>query len=265
MIVQPWARVGRASDRGRVRTRNEDSCHVGRSLFVVADGMGGHAAGEVASRIAVGAMAEIADRADLTVADIVEQVHRANRRVLSSAARHPEQTGMGTTLAGLAVVTVGGSAHWAAFNVGDSRIYRFLDGHLHQVSVDHSEVGELVESGALTVEEAQHHPSRHVVTRIVGRDPLAPVDTWVFPPYPGERFVLCTDGLTNELDLPHIRIILESNPDPQTAAAILVQEAVRAGGRDNVTVVVVASAEGSSAATIDEDTTPRVRDVGGRT
>jgi protein phosphatase len=164
---------------------------------------------------------------------------------------------MGTTVAGLAVVSVGGQRHWAVFNIGDSRVYRLLDGSLNQVTVDHSEVWELVERGLITPEEAQRHPARNIVTRSLGRDPMGVVDTWVFPPYPGEVFVICSDGLSNELSRERIEQILLEHPDAEAAADALVTAAVEAGGRDNVTAIVVGLLGQESDDDVDEDTTPR--------
>lgn len=255
-MIELAVRVGVATDVGRVREHNEDGVFARGSMFVVADGMGGHAAGEVASGLTVAALGELARRTDLAVADIIAQVEQANIRILRSAAQDPQQHGMATTVTGVALVVVGGSHHWAVFNLGDSRVYRFIDGQLSQVTVDHSEVQELVEAGYLTVEQAKVHPLRHTVTRSLGREPLPPVDTWVFPPCPGERFVVCSDGLTNELDDPEIAEILAAGADPQTTAQHLVNRAVDRGGRDNVTVVVVELAD-YPAADVDEDTLPR--------
>jgi len=255
--VLPTISVGVRTDVGRVRKHNEDSAGAEGTVFVVADGMGGHAAGEVASRIAAEAVLELSSRPVLQVRDVVAQVAEANRRILESAARHPEQTGMGTTVAGLAVVSVGGQRHWAVFNIGDSRVYRLLDGALNQVTVDHSEVWELVERGLITPEEAHRHPARNIVTRSLGRDPMGVVDTWVFPPYPGEAFVICSDGLSNELTLEEIEAVLADHPDADEAATELVRRAVEAGGRDNVTAIVVAVQGEDSDSDVDEDTTPR--------
>ena len=253
----PAIDVGVATDVGRVRRHNEDCARTRGTVYVVADGMGGHAAGEVASRIAAETVVELADRPAVNVRDIVEQVGDANRRILASAARHPEQTGMGTTVAGLALVAVGGSRHWAVFNIGDSRVYRCLDGELSQVTVDHSEVWELVERGLITPEQAQRHPGRNVVTRSLGRDPMGALDTWVFPPYPGEVFVICSDGLSNELTLEEIQDVLTEHHDAEEAAGELVRRAVEAGGHDNVTAIVVAVQGQDSDVDVDEDTTPR--------
>ena len=248
---------GVATDVGRVRQHNEDSARVAGTIFVVADGMGGHAAGEVASGIATDALMELAERPVLQAHDIVEQLAEANRRILESAARHPEQTGMGTTVSGIALVSGGGSQHWVVFNIGDSRVYRLIDGQLSQVTVDHSEVQELVDRGIITAEQAQRHPGRNVITRSLGRDPMGQVDHWVFPPYPGEAFVICTDGLSNELGLADIESVLLDVDDAQEAADELVRRAVQAGGRDNVTAIVVTMQGQESQPDVDEDTTPR--------
>lgn len=257
-------RVGAATDTGRVRTHNEDSALAEGGIFVVADGMGGHAAGEVASGIVVETMRELVQREDLTAADVTQQLLLANERILGAVDSHPEQQGMGTTATGLALVTAGGADHWAVFNVGDSRVYREIDGALTQVTVDHSEVQELVDAGVLTPEEARVHPARNVVTRSLGTDHAYQPDIWVLPPYAGERFVVCSDGLTNELTDARLRDILQWHPDPQEAAEELVRAAVDAGGRDNVTVVVV-NLDGSAGDDLSvtsprqsgEDTAPR--------
>lgn len=257
-------RVGAATDTGRVRSLNEDSALAEGGIFVVADGMGGHAAGEVASGIVVETMRELATRADLTADDITRQLVLANQRILAAVDAHPEDKGMGTTATGLALVTAGGADHWAVFNVGDSRVYRSIGGVLTQVTVDHSEVQELVEAGVITREEARVHPARNVVTRSLGTDYAYQPDVWVLPPYAGERFVICSDGLTNELPDERVREILHQHPEPQIAAEELVRAAVEAGGRDNVTVVVV-NLDGAmgddlsvtSPRASDEDTAPR--------
>jgi protein phosphatase len=228
-----------ATHVGRVREHNEDAGLVLPHLVAVADGMGGHAAGEVASGLAVEALRPLGESAQRPPHEVLDGVVAANRAILDSAARHPEQTGMATTLAGLAQVVVDGSPQWVVFNIGDSRVYRALDGRLAQVTEDHSEVAELVAMGMLTPDEALTHPARNIVTRCLGRDPLEPVDSWLLSPERGERFLLCTDGLTNELRDPQIGRVLLDGDDPQVIADRLVAAAVEAGGRDNVTVVVV--------------------------
>lgn len=250
-------RAGAATDVGRVRRHNEDSLVARGSVFVVADGMGGHAAGEVASQIVTQTMGELAERARLRPEDVVAALTTANTRILQSVALHPERAGMGTTATGLVVVSAGGSDHWAVFNVGDSRVYRFLGGELSLVTVDHSEVQEMVDAGFITEEEAQRHPLRNVVTRSLGTETTPTPDIWVFPPHPGERFVICSDGLTNELSRDDIQRIIAAVDDPEQAAAALVRAAVDAGGRDNVTVIVVALDGGDDEEDFDADTAPR--------
>lgn len=253
---------GSATDVGCVRTNNEDDVFTSSSLFAVADGMGGHAAGEVASHVAINCLSQLAERNDLTPEDIVAVIDSANREILALASANADSRGMGTTIAGLGVVRVGGADHWVAFNVGDSRVYRYADAVLAQVTVDHSEVEELVALGEITAEDARTHPTRNVVTRSLGTQPPPVADLWVFPPSPDERFVLCSDGLTQEVDDEGIANVLRDNPDPQSAADALVSAALQAGGRDNVTAVVVnlLPAPGQSDAV--GDTAPR-RLIGG--
>jgi protein phosphatase len=250
-------RAGAATDVGRVRRHNEDSVLARRSVFVVADGMGGHAAGEVASRIVTETLGELAERPRLRPEDVVAALTLANTRILQSVARHPEQTGMGTTATGLAVVSAGGSDHWAVFNVGDSRVYRLIGEELSLLTVDHSEVREMVDAGLITEEQALRHPLRNVVTRSLGTETMPTPDLWVFPPHPGERFVICSDGLSNELSLQDIRRIVLDVEEPQQTAEALVQAAVDAGGRDNVTAIVVALDGGGDDEDFDADTAPR--------
>ncbi len=232
-------RWGAASDVGRVREINEDSYLAQAPLFVVADGMGGHAAGEVASATAVAEFAALAARGSLRPEDVIGAVDAANRAIVAGGEANLGQAGMGTTVTGLAVVEVEGQPHWALFNVGDSRVYRYLHGELRQLSIDHSEVNELVAAGRITPEQARVHPARNVVTRSLGTDPGPVADLWVFPPVAGERFVVASDGLNRELEDSRIADLLADEVDPQQAADRLVAEAVAAGGRDNVTVVVV--------------------------
>ena len=246
-----------ATDVGRVRKHNEDAGLVLPRLVAVADGMGGHAAGEVASALAIDALRPLGASAELQPREVIDGVLVGNRAILESAAGNPAQRGMATTLAGLAQVVVDGSVHWVAFNIGDSRVYRVVDGRFSQVSQDHSEVAELVSMGLLTADEALVHPARNIVTRCLGRDPLEPVDSWVFPPRPGERFLLCTDGLTNELRDSAIARLLLDGDDPQAIADRLVAAAVEAGGRDNVTVVVVLGSPDLGADGLDEETASR--------
>lgn len=234
--------VGVATDVGRVRDHNEDSVLAGGRIFAVADGMGGHAAGEVASGIAVRSLGELADatgQGDLRPEDLLDRLAAANRSLLESAAANRERAGMGTTVAGVAVVTVDGTDRWAAFNVGDSRVYRWGGGNLTRVSTDHSEVQELIDAGLISEQEAAVHPLRNVITRSLGTDPAPVPDLWVLPPVSGDRFLICSDGLTNELSDAEIAAVLQREEEPQAVADALVRAALEAGGRDNVTVVVL--------------------------
>ncbi len=233
-------RVGLATDVGRVREHNEVAAVARGSIFVVADGMGGHAAGEVASAIAASTLGELADRTDLTVDDVVAQLTEANHRIVQSGIANPRTWGMATTLTGIAlVVGEDGDRAWVIVNLGDSRVYRYAAGVLTQVTVDHSEVQEMVDRGYLTDAQARVHPLRHTVTRSLGRDRLPVADTWVFPVVAGERFVVCSDGLTNEVLDAQIAALLGEAADVQAAAQALVDAAVANGGRDNVTVIVL--------------------------
>lgn len=244
-VVGVRVRAGVATHVGTVREVNEDSVLVTPRVFVVADGMGGHAAGDVASAIVVRRLEGLAGRERVTADDVRAELMAANLDVLTAARRDPLRAGMGTTVAGLAIVDAAGTPHWALFNIGDSRVYRLVDGRLTQLTTDHSEVAELVEAGVITAQQALTHPLRHVVTRAVGTRPGPAADLWVFPPTVGERFLICSDGLPLELADREIAAVLTANADPQQAADALVGRAVAAGGRDNVSVVVIDSQPGA--------------------
>ena len=237
---------GAATDAGRVRTENEDAFVAERLVFGVADGMGGHAAGEVASAIAAGTLRDRlgagAQSVDVAVAAVVE----ANAAIFQGAHSNAEQRGMGTTLTAMVVLAEGEAPRrMALVNVGDSRTYVMRAGRLRRVTVDHSYVQELVSTGHITEAEARSHPRRNIVTRALGIEPHVRVDTWVLPFVQGDRFVLCSDGLVDEVDDEEIAQLLEANGSPQDAADALVAAANERGGRDNVTVVVVDVLEGS--------------------
>ncbi len=231
--------AGAATDAGRVRDHNEDSVLMATGLFAVADGIGGHAAGEVASELAVMRLGRLGNVADLGPESVRTHLATANQEILDSAAGDPARGGMGTTVAGLALSQLAGADHWVVFNVGDSRVYRFVQDELDLLTVDHTEVAELLASGAISEAEALRHPRRNVVTRALGTDPAPEVDLWILPPTPGERFVICSDGLTLEVTEDTIAAVLRSQPDAGLAARTLVRLALEAGGRDNVSVVVV--------------------------
>jgi protein phosphatase len=237
---------GAATDAGRVRANNEDSFAADDLLFVVADGMGGHQAGEVASSMAVSTLRDRlgvgADSLDVVVAAVVE----ANAAIFHGAHTNAERRGMGTTVTG--VVVLPGSADrepmLAMFNVGDSRTYLLRSGVLRRATIDHSYVQELVATGHITEDEARHHPRRNIVTRALGIEPHVRVDTWHMRPVRGDRYLMCSDGLVDEVADAEIASILMANTDPQAAADALVAAANSNGGRDNTTVLVLDIVDG---------------------
>ncbi len=236
MIALNW---GTSSDTGLVRQRNEDTFLAGVPVFAVADGMGGHAAGEVASAITIERLRELTSHDPLSPDELRRAIEAANDEVIATSSSSKAMRGMGTTLVGLALVEGEGGQHWMAFNVGDSRLYRFAGGRLAQVSRDHSEVQELIDEGAISESQARRSPIRNVVTRAIGTDKAVDVDYWLLDPEPGERFMLCSDGLTGELTDDQIAVTLLAAPDPEVAANRLVGQALAAGGHDNVTVIVI--------------------------
>lgn len=251
-------RYGSGTDVGRRRSLNEDSVLVGRRVWAVADGMGGHAAGDVASAIIVERLKDL-DAADIvSPSDVVATITRANEDVVSHAKAYPETWGLGSTVAGLAEVEFGGEPHWAIFNVGDSRVYRLWDQVLSRVTIDHSEIEELILEGKITEEEARTHYLRNVITRSIGSIPSPEVDLWVLPQTPGEVFLICSDGLTTELTDAQIAEKLLGSRDPQSTVDLLIGDVLDAGARDNVSVIIVQVMGGSSGA-VDESTNPRLR------
>ncbi len=240
-------RWGSASHEGQLRAQNEDHAHAGEGLFVVADGMGGHLAGEVASEMAVARLNERLPVGALSsLDDLVSAINEANQEIYDGSVENPDQAGMGTTVTAIAVVAdaLDGEVFGIA-NVGDSRGYVLRHGRLRQVTIDHSFVQELVAEGAITRDEARTHPRRNIVTRALGIEPFVRVDSWTMPVIRGDRFVLCSDGLVDEVTDDEITEVLRAHADdPQAAADALVAAANAAGGRDNITVVVVDVLEG---------------------
>ena len=228
-----WAGTTHAGMR---RTVNEDSVFASFPVFVVADGMGGHAAGDVASTLAVEAFRSLKGRALADVECVEAAVEHAFEQVRARAA--DEEIG-GTTLSGSVLVDVAGVAHWLVLNIGDSRTYLFERGGLEQITVDHSVVQELVELGALRRADARTHPHRNVITRALGAGERQPADAWLRPAERGQRLLVCSDGLTGEVDDSEISEILASVASPAAAAALLLRRALDAGAPDNVSIVVV--------------------------
>ena len=250
---------GSRTDTGLLRVLNEDSLLDGPQLWSVADGMGGHAAGDVASRLVIESLRRLgsSERA-IRPPELASALAEANAAILAYADEHPRAAGMGSTVAGVAQVSVGDEPHWVIFNVGDSRVYRCFGGSMARATTDHSEVEEMVLDGRITEDEARTHRLRNVITRSMGTDPAPQVDTWVLPQTPGERFLVCSDGLTTELTDPQIAEILLGVADPGQAAELLLSQALAAGGRDNVSVIVV-DLLGEAESDLDEQTLPRVR------
>jgi serine/threonine protein phosphatase PrpC len=236
-------RWGAATDPGRVRELNEDSLLAQPPVFVVADGVGGHAAGEVASALAVAGLGLFAGSRAVESSSVLAAVHQANSEIRAradtgSAGAEP-RGGMGSTIVGLALSWTERGDTLLVFNVGDSRAFRLSSGRLDQLSEDHSLVAELVRGGHITAEEASVHPSRSMITRALGASDDVEVDSWQIEVRVGDRFLLCSDGLTNEVSAPDLQQVLTEVDDPQAAAQRLITLAVDHGGRDNVTAVLV--------------------------
>jgi len=230
---------GAATDVGLVRTVNEDAYLVAPPIFVVADGMGGHADGEFASRTVVEEFTRLAEGYDPTRGtETVTAVLEASQRRLLEHGRLGMR-GPGTTVVAALLVEDDGEPAWLLVNLGDSRIYAVRGGALEQVSTDHSVVQELVDSGEITAAEADEHPERHVITRALGGPRLEPPDFFVLPVTEVERLLLCSDGVSGLVDDDRIAAILAESPDPRDAADRLVAAALEAGGDDNATAVVV--------------------------
>jgi len=302
-------RVGAATHTGQVRPANEDNLLVADGIYIVADGMGGHEAGEVASEIAVERIGELLGsrgrdgtsgddaggdgsepdgnqpderRRRPEAADVVDAINRANGDIFRAAIANPGQHGMGTTVTGIAVIAdplagrgapnidphdpgaadPGGDTTaeppsdvtpitpaeppeaLVLVNVGDSRTYLYRHDRLRRVTIDHSYVQELVATGHISEDEARTHPRRNIITRALGIEPDVRVDWWTLPLIRGDRFLLCSDGLVDEVADDDIADTLRQQDDPQVAADRLVEMANEAGGRDNVTVIVVDVLEG---------------------
>jgi len=228
---------------GRVRSSNEDAFgyQPEHGIYVVCDGMGGAAGGEVASRMAVDAVLERmrAAGAGSPREQLHEAIADANRAVLERAEREPGLNGMGTTLVALLLGAEAGSAPALVAHAGDSRCYRLRAGKLQRITQDHSLVDEQMRLGTMTAEEAERSPFRSVITRAIGTQASVTEDMIEMEVENGDVFLLCTDGLTREVDDPSIARILGIGSDVERAAQALVDAAVEAGGRDNVTAVVV--------------------------
>ena len=231
-------RWGQATDVGRRRSKNEDMVLTADPLFAVADGMGGHAGGAVASLTAVQALRD-AFRQDVSADGLERAVAEANRAVFDKAASDPDLHQMGTTLSAIALVQADGDDLFAVAHVGDSRVYLLRGGELSQLTDDHSVPQELYRAGHLSEAEAAADPRRNQVTRSVGIGRAVEADVQMLNPFVGDRLVLCSDGLFNEVDDDALAGVLRTVDDPNEAARRLVDMANESGGGDNISIVIV--------------------------
>ncbi len=253
--------VGASTDVGRVREANEDSYVADAPMFAVADGMGGHIAGDVASATAIEVVQR--NREQLSASDpdsLVRILQDANRAIYDKAAGEPTLHGMGTTCT--LVIVDGPTAQIA--HVGDSRAYLLRNGELTQVTEDHTLVGRMVSEGRLSREEAEHHPQRSIITRALGVDSNVDVDLLSLDLLDGDRLLICSDGLSAMVGSDDIAAVLTAEDQAQASADTLVQRANEAGGEDNITVVVIDVAEGTGPNST-EAPASHVADAGPRT
>ncbi|MDU5962587.1 MAG: PP2C family serine/threonine-protein phosphatase, partial [Dermabacter sp.] len=230
-------RYAAKTDVGLVRSNNQDSGYAGSHLLVVADGMGGHAGGDVASSVAVGTLAELETDAPGTdiVAALEGAVLDANDAILRRAREEPLLAGLGTTVT--ALLRAGNK--FALVHIGDSRAYLVREGTCTQVTKDHTFVQRLIDEGRLTPEEAERHPQRSMIMRVLGDVDADPeLDLSLKPAVPGDRWMLCSDGLSGLVSFETISDVLSSIDDPDECAEHLVELALKAGGPDNITCVI---------------------------
>lgn len=227
------------SHTGKVRSNNQDSGFAGSNLFVVADGMGGHAGGDVASSLAVGRLEALdqpftsTSEAELALRDAIADTAA---ELIDTVAMRPELAGMGTTVSALLMV----DDYAVIAHIGDSRVYLYRDGALTQITTDHTFVQRLVDSGRITPEEARYHPRRSVLMRVLGdMDPDPELDTFIMPTQPGDRWLLCSDGLSGVVDDTHTSKAMGLGLAPGRTADVLLKQALDAGAPDNVTIVLV--------------------------
>ncbi len=226
-----------ASDTGRIRKNNQDSYLADGIVFAVADGMGGHVGGEIASKLAIDVFKDaFSDSQEYS--NIVEVVRQANSAILAKASNEPKLAGMGTTLCLLSVAN-NGKDKLDLVNVGDSRGYLFRAGELYQLTDDHTLVSEMLKSGDISKDQAGSHRAKHILTRALGVDPDVEIDHWTIDPKVNDLYLLCSDGLTNEMADPEIGQVLAKPESAESMAQELVEVALANGGSDNVTCIVV--------------------------
>ena len=237
-IRDSYIRAAGATHVGLVRQSNQDNFAFREGTFVLADGMGGHQGGEVASFEATSTILESGKIN--SVADMVKSVSKANQAILKRAKKEDNLSGMGTTVCVLSeIVGTTGKKRIGIANVGDSRIYRLGNSELTQITQDHSLVGDLVRTGELTQEEAARHPQRNILTRALGIEQDLVIDTWELNPVAGDKYLLCSDGLFNEIDDEKIAQILMEDTELEKIAQNLIDHALEAGGHDNITALVL--------------------------
>ncbi|MED1937503.1 protein-serine/threonine phosphatase PrpC [Bacillus subtilis] len=235
------------TDTGKIRQHNEDDAGIFKGkdefiLAVVADGMGGHLAGDVASKMAVKAMGEKWNEAETIPTApsecekwLIQQILSVNSKIYDHAQAHEECQGMGTTI--VCALFTGKTVSVA--HIGDSRCYLLQDDDFVQVTEDHSLVNELVRTGEISREDAEHHPRKNVLTKALGTDQLVSIDTRSFDIEPGDKLLLCSDGLTNKVEGTELKDILQSDSAPQEKVNLLVDKANQNGGEDNITAVLL--------------------------
>ncbi|AGE63422.1 MULTISPECIES: protein-serine/threonine phosphatase PrpC [Bacillus] len=235
------------TDTGKIRQHNEDDAGIFKGkdefvLAVVADGMGGHLAGDVASKMAVKAMGEKWNEAETIPTApsdcekwLIEQILSVNSKIYDHAQAHEECQGMGTTI--VCALFTGKTVSVA--HIGDSRCYLLQDDDFVQVTEDHSLVNELVRTGEISREDAEHHPRKNVLTKALGTDQSVSIDTRSFDIEPGDKLLLCSDGLTNKVEGTELKDILQSDSAPQEKVNLLVDKANQNGGEDNITAVLL--------------------------
>ena len=245
-VTLEWAAV---THRGRRREANQDAMLAQFPLFVVADGMGGHIGGEIASTSTIDRLRVVVENGSITPKSIEKALSRAVKDIVS----HPETTdeGTGTTLTGVFLDATGADETWVTLNIGDSRVYLLRDETLVQITTDHSVVQELVAAGRLSPEEAENHPYGNVITRAVGPSDAVTPDYVRLDLVDGDRFVICSDGLTKELTDYGIQHFLGEHADPVEAVRAMLDAALENGGRDNITIIVLNVSRGGGSSTAD--------------
>jgi len=260
---------GAATHTGLRRALNEDSFVAQAPLFLVADGMGGHEAGEIASSAVIEAFRPVIGKSSLVLSDLRDAIARARTAVGELGVGGGSTAG--STLTGVVFASVDGVGYWLTVNIGDSRTYRLSEGQLEQLTIDHSVVQELIDSGELDAAQAHEDRRRNIITRAIGAGSTGEVDYSMVPAEAGDRVLVCSDGLSSEVPDAVIAEILRNTADPQQAADQLVERALGNGGRDNITAIVLDAVhvsvrpDGARAddTDIDSDTRPRAEALEG--